>query len=531
MSKQASLYLCGDVQVDPLVTGWYAHHYLLAPATHSQYIVGSHLPMLKSFVRSPESHVAALQNPEMLGGPFLSLSPERRDEVDALRRTTEGDSGHLVELARALRSLYGLLRERADGSSLEVLYESVPEPLKGVVELYYDLNHQPSFRLFERLLCAGRYRSDRHQQVVLRRAAQELRPYVLSTPRLREPGDVWIDLPFASPALDRLFAARHTPISPADLEELASELRLPDQAVPRFKALFTSEVPPPREAPPSSPRVRYLGHACVLLETPTRSVLVDPWIPYDQASEVKRCTHSELPERIDYVLLTHAHVDHTNLETLLQLRHKVGEVVVPRSSGSVEDPSLKVVLEAIGFPRVRELDELETIRFDDCEITGVPFLGEHGDLAIRSKLAYYVRLGEGSVLLVADSKNLDPALYRRLREVLGPIDLLFLGMECKGAPMSWFYGPFFPRPLTRAIDQARRLNGSNAVQGMELVRAMAPKQVVCYALGAEPWLRYIVSIDYTDESLAMCEYRSFEGECAKAGVPAQKLHGRTTLQL
>lgn len=96
-------------------------------------------------------------------------------------------------------------------------------------------------------------------------------------------------------------------------------------------------------------------------------------------------------------------------ESLLQLRHKIKTIIVPRrNSGSLADPSMKFMLQQIGFNDVRELDELESIEVDGGYILGVPFFGEHGDLNIRTKSAYLVNLEKRSVLCVADSNNLEP---------------------------------------------------------------------------------------------------------------------------
>jgi len=169
------------------------------------------------------------------------------------------------------------------------------------------------------------------------------------------------------------------------------------------------------------------------------------------------------------------------------------------------DPSLKLMLQQIGFPDVRELDDLEMIEVDGGYILGVPFLGEHGDLNIRTKSAYLVNLENRSVLCVADSNNLEPRLYEPLREVVGDVDVVFLGMECDGAPLSWVYGPLLTKPLARKLDQSRRLDGSNCEKGLHLMNSLRPKQVYVYAMGQEPWLTYLTNILYTDASRPIFE--------------------------
>ncbi len=77
----------------------------------------------------------------------------------------------------------------------------------------------------------------------------------------------------------------------------------------------------------------------------------------------------------------------------------------------------------------------------------MPFLGEHHDLNIKAKAAYLLTIQDKKIYIAADSSNLDPFLYDHIRDIYGRIDVLFLGMECDGAPLSWFYGPLMPEKL------------------------------------------------------------------------------------
>jgi hypothetical protein len=45
----------------------------------------------------------------------------------------------------------------------------------------------------------------------------------------------------------------------------------------------------------------------------------------------------------------------------------------------------------LGFGEVIELSEFEKVDLSDGFIMGVPFIGEHADLAIGTKLAHFVR--------------------------------------------------------------------------------------------------------------------------------------------
>src|SRR5205085_7248853 len=117
----------------------------------------------------------------------------------------------------------------------------------------------------------------------------------------------------------------------------------------------------------------------------------DPMISYKYESEIARLTFADLPDAIDYVLITHAHLDHVVLESLLQLRHKVRNVVVPRNGGGfLQDPSLRLLLSNVGFKNVIALDEFQSLEVAGGRITSLPFFGEHHDLNIRSRPSYWI---------------------------------------------------------------------------------------------------------------------------------------------
>ena len=103
----------------------------------------------------------------------------------------------------------------------------------------------------------------------------------------------------------------------------------------------------------------------------------------------------------------------------------------------------------IGFNQVIELREMESVEMTDAIITGIPFIGEHSELNIQSKLCYHMQIGEFKILFVADSCNIESRLYDHIHKIVGDVDLIFLGMECDGAPLTWLYGPLLTDDLSR----------------------------------------------------------------------------------
>jgi L-ascorbate metabolism protein UlaG (beta-lactamase superfamily) len=320
---------------------------------------------------------------------------------------------------------------------------------------------------------------------------------------------------------------------PQPYEQIRETLQLRNGNEELFRSFFTEEAPPDDQAYEGpGVRIRYFGHACILIETKEVSVLSDPVISYKDDSGIDRYIHSDLPDMIDYVVITHSHADHLMFETLLQLRHRIKHLIVPKGSGIGRmDPSLKLIMRVTGFDNVEEIDELESIEIAGGTITGLPFLGEHADLNIRAKIAYLIEVNGKSILLAADSNNIEPELYGRLHELFGNIDVLFLGMECDGAPMSWLYGPLFTQPLARKNDQSRRLNGSNYEKAISIVDLLKPQGVYVYAMGQEPWLTFLTSIRYTDQSRPIVDSNRLVEECNRRGLAAERLYIRKELFL
>ena len=527
--KSPQVYLKPNVVLEPLYQQWFAWPHLISPAPAAMNVRNRHLPIMDSFLQAPTVHERFSVNPAMLGAPFMSHAASRAEEVKQLRDRTVLDYAHMIEFADAVAELHLMLMKEALGYRLDDLYARVPATLQGYVELSYALDNHPCFRFFEPLLYRSRYYDESAQSLALHVVEQDSRPFVLSTPRLSDGGALHLRIPFASASIDALFRTR---THPARLQELQETMGINADQEALFRNLFTEE--PPQAADrgrQSSVQIRYFGHACILVECDGVALLTDPAITSSDGTKVPRYTYADLPERIDCVLITHNHQDHVLFDTLLQLRHRIDRLVVPRNGGgTLEDPSLKLMFEATGFRNVDQLEEMESLNVGGTTVTGIPFLGEHADLTIRSKLGYHLRLPNGyTVMLVADSCNIEPSLYRRVHEFVGDIDMLFLGMECDGAPLSWLYGPLLPQKLPRAMDHSRRLAGSDYGRGIEIVRQFHPSEVYVYAMGQEPWLRHIMALEYTGDSRPILASNQLIGDCRDRGIVAERLFGREVL--
>jgi len=533
MKNQQQLYLKPNVVAEPLINQWYAWSYLISPATAAMLIAHSQLKIMRSFVSTPQVHISALKNPAMLGGPFINYDASKVDEIKALMEKMLKEQAHMLELAEAIKILDNMLTNEAEGYSLEPIYQNVPEVLKGYVELVYDLNNHPSIRFIEGLLYKSPYYDQSTQSLALFLINADERDFVLSTPRLEDDNCLHLNVPFSSEVIDELFQMKNVPCLFSSIKE---KLHIKDKDYELFASLFTEEAPQKYpEYIGDEVRIRYFGHACLLIESKDVTILCDPIISYQYDTEINRYTYADLPDSIDYILITHNHQDHFMFETLLQLRHKTKNVIVPKNNGGgLADPSLKLVLQNIGFKREKiiEIDEMETIEIAGGMIIGLPFFGEHGDLNIRTKIAYTISLQRKTIFIGADSNNLQPKVYEHIHSFLGnDVDVLFLGMECDGGPLTWLYNSFLTQPLPRRMDQSRRLNGSNYEKAIDLVNKLNPKEVYVYAMGQEPWLTFLTSIQYTENSRPIIESNKLVAQCHVQGIIAERLFGQKELFL
>ncbi|WPX96600.1 MBL fold metallo-hydrolase [Candidatus Bandiella woodruffii] len=419
-----------------------------------------------------------------------------------------------------------MLLNEAKGSSLESFYERVPDMLKGFVELVYDLNNHPSIRLMESLIYRFYY-TDNHQEIALSKIDGDFRKFVFSTPRVRQDDEIYLQIPFSDQRWDVFFKHRQYP---CELQDLIKLLDITDHQAPLFESFFTTDIPKQnddRNYQGDGVRIRYFGHACVLVETASTSILFDPVISYAVENNIPRYSFDDLPDSIDYVVITHSHLDHVMFETLLQLRHKVRNIVFPSNQkGTLADPSLKLILKHVGFGSLLEMDELETIKFTDGEILTIPFLGEHCDLNIRTKLSYCVNIRGKRLLFAADSNNLAENLYDHIFNITGPIEMLFIGMECEGAPLTWVYGALLTNQLSREFDRSRTLCGSNCSKAWSIIQKLKCKQVYVYAMGQEPWLNHVMGLNYSPDSPQIIESDNLISMCRKNDIESERLFGK-----
>lgn len=524
-SELGNYYLRENVYFEPLFNSWYVWPHIISPAQSARHTTNTHLRLMRSFVSNYQLHIMACKEPGLAGGEFLDCSEAQVNEIKNLISSIEEKCGDLFELSDAIDQLDALIREHTSGLTLEGLYSKIPDPLKGYVELFFDLEHTASYRIIEGLIYKSRYYKPEFQSVsfgILTNNKE--RPFVLSTPRLPDENHLHLKLDFNSPILSKIMKSRDVPLSLQEIHELFEKIDS-EGGLP-YLDLFTQDSPKIAYQKPAGLRVKYTGHAGFLIENSSTAILIDPVIATrDSATSSQMLSFSELPPVIDYICITHTHQDHANIETLLQLRHKTNTVVVPKNNGgTLADPSLRLLLKQLNF-HVIEVDDMDEILFDGGKITSIPFLGEHGDLNVRSKTAWFIEIEGKKLFMGADSSNLDPNMYKHIHRIIGDVDLLAIGMECVGAPYTWLYGALHTKRIPKNIKDSRRLNGADSKQALAMVNIFKPKVVNVYALGLEPCYKYFMGLDYDDESKQIIESNLLIDACRKLRVPAEALNG------
>lgn len=140
-------------------------------------------------------------------------------------------------------------------------------------------------------------------------------------------------------------------------------------------------------------RITWLGHATVLVQTPQgTSILIDPFIQ----NNPKYPKSYELPEKIQYILLSHGHGDHISDAVPVAKKHKSNVVAIYE---------LAAFIGSEGAENTTGMNIGGTVQLDDVAVTMVEAKhsagveGKHG--------AQYAGVAAGFVLAVTNG----PVLY------------------------------------------------------------------------------------------------------------------------
>jgi L-ascorbate metabolism protein UlaG (beta-lactamase superfamily) len=111
-------------------------------------------------------------------------------------------------------------------------------------------------------------------------------------------------------------------------------------------------------------RLRWLGHATVLLDVGGARLLTDPVLGARLAHLRRHGPAPDPPRRVDAVLVSHVHHDHLDRRSLRRVASPQTSVVVPRGAAAL--------VADLGFGAVQEVEAGETVVVGGTEVRAVP---------------------------------------------------------------------------------------------------------------------------------------------------------------
>jgi hypothetical protein len=470
-----------DVAIEPLVDGWPAWLMLLDPVTAGFYR-RRHVELLTSYLSSPERHAKALRDPRLTGGSFCDLAPVPAGKVAAYLEWYAESSREYLRFAHDLEQVRRTLMDSDPASPLPD-YLHLPASLRGRIEFRYDYLGRPSLRLLAGAAAVPRVTGS----AIWANASQ--RPAIFSNPRLADDPRAQ-SVAMSAEETSMRSAMHHREVALVDFERCARRAGLRDPH--RLVDGATRQAGKDR-------RIRFLGHASVAIPLPSGLLVSDPVPP--SCNPAARGLGD-----VRLILISHGHPDHFSPEALLSLLPMGPTVIVPASgSGTPYDPALKSAVAALGFEDVVELRPYESLVRDDVTVRALPFLGEHGSLAIDSKAVFEVRQEQRSVILAADATGLDPQVLVSCADAASNVCLV-IGIESAGARSGWLYGPLLGKSPAGLRLANEPLAGADAAEVMALAEASGAQVIRIYGTGA-PGLGHVLGRSSLNASRADAEAR------------------------
>jgi L-ascorbate metabolism protein UlaG (beta-lactamase superfamily) len=189
--------------------------------------------------------------------------------------------------------------------------------------------------------------------------------------------------------------------------------------------------------------VRYVGHSTVLVELDGVRLLTDPLLRR-RVVHLHRRSQIDLKslERLDAVLISHAHRDHLDLPSLRLLDRQV-TAVVPRGLGRL--------VRGLGFHQVVEVAAGESLSLDAVEVRATH--AEHDDrrplARVRGSALGFAISGSNRIYFAGDT-----ALFQRMEGLVPDLDLALVPI--------WGWGP--------TLGRGEHLDPASAAQALRLLK-------------------------------------------------------------
>ena len=163
-------------------------------------------------------------------------------------------------------------------------------------------------------------------------------------------------------------------------------------------------------------RVHFIGHASLLIEAGSVTILMDPVFQdpnFEETSAMspQREVNLEKLPRYDVIVVSHRHLDHFDIRTLASLDRQC-PVLIPDG-----DSLLQRAFERLGFERCLPLRDKQSVAFGGATLTPTP------SKANVREFGLIVRDSTATVWNQVDT-IVDPATVRDVAAGFGPFDLL-----------------------------------------------------------------------------------------------------------
>jgi L-ascorbate metabolism protein UlaG (beta-lactamase superfamily) len=127
----------------------------------------------------------------------------------------------------------------------------------------------------------------------------------------------------------------------------------------------------------SRPRLTFMGHTSLLLQSERSAVLIDPVLRANLG--LPRAAFDVTRLKLGAVCCTHGHWDHCDLQTLMWFDKSIPLLIPKVERPSAFNPPMREPLRRLGFTDIREVRLWEPIWIDDIELIPVPFHGEQDE--------------------------------------------------------------------------------------------------------------------------------------------------------
>ncbi len=218
--------------------------------------------------------------------------------------------------------------------------------------------------------------------------------------------------------------------------------------------------------------VRFLGHACTLIETSNFRIIVDPWIvgPCNVNTwyplRTEPATKKDIPTDVDAIYISHEHEDHFQAESLNEFNKNMQIFIC-----NFPTKRFYNAIKKLGFSNITVLDSWKAEKINtDLEITSIKnpdLMFEDSALLIKSK--------EGTVFCQTDCK-MDYESLKKVREAKPDIGFFMY------SPANWYPIAYnYPESKKNEIALKRKKNKINGF--VNYVNQIQPKVAIPYAGG------------------------------------------------